>query len=60
VIYELDERMLQAASPDALVVVVERSEDWGVLADRDVDLEEETISASALYLSSFAVVAVTR
>jgi hypothetical protein len=57
IVVQLDHEMLD--DPDALEVVVERSSDWTVLADRDVDVEDETISASALYLSSFTVVAET-
>lgn len=43
-------------NPEAMALVVERESDWNKLADRDVDLEDAVVAASAMYLSAFAVV----
>ena len=57
VVYEVDEQMLQTFEGHELAVMSEKADDWNYLADRDVDTEEVTVSASAVYLSSFALVA---
>ncbi len=57
VVYEVDERMLETFEGHELAVMTEKADDWNYLADRDVDPEEVTVSASAVYLSSFALVA---
>ena len=46
------------ASPDALALAVERDSDWNRLADRNVDLDDEIVTASAMYLSAFAVISI--
>jgi hypothetical protein len=56
VIYEVDAQMLRTFAPDELAVVVERDDDWSYLSDRMVDQQDITVSASAVYLSSFALV----
>lgn len=58
VVYEVDERMMETFGPDELAVMVEREDDWSILADRRVDPQDVTVSASAVYLSSFALVAI--
>lgn len=45
-------------NPEAMALVVERESDWNKLADRNVDLEDEVVAASAMYLSAFAVVSI--
>lgn len=57
VVYEVDEQMLQTFEGHELAVMSEKADDWNYLADRDVDENEVTVSASAVYLSSFALVA---
>lgn len=44
--------------PRKLGFVAARDTGWSVLSDRDVDMQDEVVSASALYLSEFAVVPV--
>jgi len=56
VTYEVDDDLLRAF-PDELAVFVERERDWSELGDRDVLPSEGEVSASALYLSSYALVA---
>jgi hypothetical protein len=58
VVYEVDEHMMETFGPDDLAVVVENEDAWNVLADRRVNLDDITVSASAVYLSSFALVAI--
>lgn len=58
VVYEVDAQMMETFGPDELAVVVENEDAWDVLADRRVDLDDITVSASAVYLSSFALVAI--
>jgi hypothetical protein len=54
--YELDDADLDGA--DDLAFSVQREEKWKLLADRVVDLEDGTLTGSAIYLSSFAIVSV--
>jgi hypothetical protein len=56
VTYELGGMELGFIDPRQLNVVAERDEGWNVLADQSVDLEDEILTASALYLSSYAMV----
>jgi hypothetical protein len=56
VTYELGGMKLDALDPHRLNVIAERDEGWNVLADRIVDLDDELLSASAMYLSSYAIV----
>jgi hypothetical protein len=39
-----------------IAVVTEHADDWRSLADHEVDADAETISASVLYFSSYAIV----
>lgn len=57
VTYELGGMELGALDPHRLNVVAERDEGWNILADQAVDLEDEIATASAMYLSSYAIVA---
>lgn len=57
VTYELGGMALDAIDTRRLNVIAERDEGWNVLADQDVDLEDEIVTASAMYLSSYAIVA---
>lgn len=56
VVYEVDEVMMETFGADELAVVVEKEDDWNLLADRKVDRDDATISASVVFLSSFALV----
>jgi hypothetical protein len=56
VIYEVDPEMFDHFRPDELAVMVEKANKWNYLADRHVDAEIQIVSASAVYLSSFALV----
>ncbi|MBC8073513.1 MAG: hypothetical protein IAG13_34650 [Deltaproteobacteria bacterium] len=58
VTYELDGE-LELAELDELAVSTRREHNWKLLADRVVDVEDGTLTASAVYLSSFAIVNVT-
>ena len=55
VTYQVDEQMLEDFAPEALTVLVEGEEAWAELADRSVD--SRAVTASAVYLSSFALIA---
>lgn len=56
--YELDAEMMDGLTAEQLSVLVEREQDWKPLADHRVDMSNEVVTASAVYLSSYAVVAV--
>jgi hypothetical protein len=58
IVYELDPDMLEGLAPEELAVLVERDEDWKPLADRRVDMGDAAVTASAVYLSSYAVVVI--
>jgi hypothetical protein len=58
VTFELDADSVASVTADHLALSGRREHGWDLLADRAVDLEDGTVSASALYLSSFALVAV--
>lgn len=58
VTFELDDDQIAGISADELALSGQKDDDWSLLADRTVDVEDGTISASATYLSSFAVIAV--
>lgn len=47
---------LKGASMDELVLVTEKGARWEKMADRDLDSDAETLSASVLYFSSYAIV----
>src|SRR5690606_6511712 len=49
---------LEGLSPEELAVLTEREEDWKPLADHRVDMAGAEITASAVYLSSYAVVTI--
>lgn len=55
---ELDDDTIAGVPADQLALSSRRDLSWDLLADRDVDLEDGTISASASYLSAFAVITV--
>jgi hypothetical protein len=57
VTYELGGMQLGTIDAIRLNVIAERDDGWNVLADQEVDLEDEILSASAMYLSSYAIVA---
>lgn len=54
--YEVADMELGSVDTEDLAVVVERGSDWSMLADRDVDTEDEVVYASATYSSSFALI----
>lgn len=56
VVYELDAEVMNDLDPEELMVLTERNEDWKPLADHDVDMVDGLVTASAVYLSSYAVV----
>lgn len=58
VVVELDGGDIAEHASDRLALSGRRDSKWGLLADRDVDLDDGTISGSAAYLSAFAVVAI--
>jgi hypothetical protein len=47
---------LKGATMDSLVLVTEKGARWEKLSDRDLDVDAETISASVLYFSSYAII----
>lgn len=57
VTFELDDDQIAGIRADELALSSQRNDDWSLLADRSVDVEDGTICASAMYLSSFAVIA---
>jgi hypothetical protein len=54
VTFELEDDDLQYYSD--LALVSHKEDQWYYMADRDLDVEDMTLSASAAYLSAFAVV----
>lgn len=54
--YELDPGAMDGVDIDSVAVLIEREEDWKPLADHRVNMRDEVVTASAVYLSSFAVV----
>ena len=56
VTFELEGDTHDGVPADELALIVAHGQEWAVLADRSLDVEDGTISASAVYLSSFAVV----
>lgn len=56
VVYELDAEALDDLDPETLTVLTVREEDWKPLPDHHVDMGDEIVTASAVYLSSYAVV----
>lgn len=59
VVVELDGGDIAGVGAERLALSSQRDSKWGLLADRDYDLDDGTLSASAAYLSSFAVVTVS-
>lgn len=59
VTYTVDAEMLESFDAEQLAVYVERDEAWSELADRRVHPGVGFVSASAVYLSSYALVATT-
>jgi len=58
IVYDVNPEELDGLTADDLTVLVEREEDWKPLADHRVDMAQAQVTASAVYLSSFAVVVV--
>ena len=56
--YEIGDMDLADVEPGSLGVIAERDDGWRVLADREVDTDDEVVYASAMYLSTFALVPV--
>lgn len=56
IIYDIDPEELDGLSPEELTVLTEREEDWKPLADHRIDMVQAQVTASAVYLSSYAVV----
>lgn len=54
--YEVDEGVLDDIDVEHLELLTQREDVWRSLADSDVDLEHEVVVASAVYLSTYAVV----
>ena len=57
VTYEVDDSMFDLVSPEAIAVAVEKEEHWNLLADRKVETGAAKVTASAVYLSAYALVA---
>jgi hypothetical protein len=55
--YELGGMELDAIDARQLGVIAQRDEGWNVLADQVLDLDDEVLTASAMYLSSYAMIA---
>ena len=55
VTFELEGDSHDGVPADDLGLIIAHGKEWTVLADRVIDVEDGTISASAVYLSSFAV-----
>lgn len=53
---DLDGEMQNGVPARDLALIVAHGQEWNVLADRVIDLDDATLSASAIYLSSFAIV----
>lgn len=58
VTFELGGMELGPVDPHSLGFIAEREEGWNVLADQEVDMDDQIVVASAMYLSSYAVVPV--
>ena len=56
VTYELGGMPLDSVDPHHLFVFAARDDGWNPLADRDVDMDDEIVTASALYTTDFALV----
>ncbi|MCX4243266.1 hypothetical protein [Paraliomyxa miuraensis] len=58
IIYDVDPAALEGLTPEDLTVLTEREEHWQPLADHRVDMIDAEVTASAVYLSSYAVVTI--
>lgn len=58
IVYEVDPDALDGLAPEDLTVLTEREEHWKPLADHRVDMTHAEVTASAVYLSSYAVVTI--
>jgi len=56
IVYDVDPEELDGLSAEELTVLTEREEDWKPLADHRIDMAHAQVTASAVYLSSYAVV----
>lgn len=57
IVYEIDSEELEGFVPEELTVLTVREDDWKPLADHRFDMADAEVTASAVYLSSYAVVA---
>jgi hypothetical protein len=55
-IYDYDDDTLAGNDPDALTMVAHRELDWAYLADKKVDAEDQTVTASLMAVSAVTVV----
>lgn len=58
IIYEIDRDELDGFEAEEVTVLTEREQDWKPLPDHHVDMGQAEVVASAVYLSSYAVVAI--
>lgn len=58
VTFELGGMELGSVDPGSLGFITQHERQWKVLADQEVDMEDEIVTASAMYLSAYAVVPV--
>ena len=56
IVYDIDPEELDGFSAEELTVLTEREQDWKPLADHRIDMAQAQVTASAVYLSSYAVV----
>ena len=56
IVYDIDPEELEGLSPEDFLVLTQGEEDWKPLADHRVDMADAVVTASAVYLSSYAVV----
>ncbi len=57
IIYEIDREELEGFEADDVTVLTQGESEWRPLSDHHVDMGHAEVVASAVYLSSFAVVA---
>jgi hypothetical protein len=56
IVYDIDPEELDGFTAEELTVLTEREMDWKPLADHRIDMGQAQVTASAVYLSSYAVV----
>lgn len=57
VTYDLADGMLDGVDVDALTVLAEGEQSWQPLHDHRVDMADDVVTASAVYLSTYMIVA---